>query len=185
MIHHPSFVFVPLLIGAALAVALPAQQSPNERLDERLDEILVRLQRIEARIDKVQGAGAPIDTIGPTDAATRLRWFDHHAEMAANSPHRALPWHFLGPDDTSGRVTDIASPMPRGRSAVLYVATASGGVWKTVNEGTTWEPVFEHEATASIGDVTVDPSDPEVIWVGTGEANIFRSSMAGTGVYRS
>ncbi|MAG56318.1 MAG: hypothetical protein CMJ83_08520 [Planctomycetes bacterium] len=105
--------------------------------------------------------------------------------MLEASPHGKLKWHFLGPDNVSGRVTDIAVPMPRGQTYTMYVATASAGVWRTVNEGTTWEPIFEHAPSTSIGDVTLDPNDSKVIWVGTGEANIFRSSMAGTGVYKS
>jgi photosystem II stability/assembly factor-like uncharacterized protein len=67
----------------------------------------------------------------------------------------------------------------------MYVATASGGLWKTDNEGTTWNPVFEQAASTSLGDVAVAPSDPNIVWVGTGEANIFRSSQAGCGVFKS
>src|SRR5690606_32209111 len=58
-------------------------------------------------------------------------------------------------------------------------------VWKTVNEGVTWEPIFEEAPTASIGDLALAPSDPNILWVGTGEANIFRSSNAGAGIYKS
>jgi photosystem II stability/assembly factor-like uncharacterized protein len=65
------------------------------------------------------------------------------------------------------------------------VATASGGVWKTVNEGTTWEPIFERAGSTAIGDIAIAPTDPETLWVGTGEANIFRSSQAGCGIYKS
>ena len=65
------------------------------------------------------------------------------------------------------------------------MGAASGGVWKTVNEGTTWEPIFEKEATASIGDIALAPSDQNILWVGTGEANIFRSSQHGAGIYKS
>ena len=64
-------------------------------------------------------------------------------------------------------------------------ATASGGVWKTDDSGETIRPVFEQGASTSIGDVTVAPSNPNIVWIGGGEANIFRSSMAGSGVYKS
>ena len=108
-----------------------------------------------------------------------------HVEMKSNSPYRKLNWQFLGPRNISGRVTDLAVESPRGKTYSIYAATASGGVWKTVNEGTTWKPVFEHATSTSIGDVTLAPSNPNIVWVGTGEANIFRSSMAGAGVYKS
>ena len=150
--------------------------------DSRLQQLETRVRELEAELAQRRG---PTDPTAPTAPGQRLAWFEQHVRMQAASPHADLEWQFLGPDNVSGRVTDVASPSPRGRSAVLYVATAGGGVWKTVNEGTTWEPIFQNAASTSIGDVTVDPSNPEVIWVGTGEANILRSSMAGTGVYRS
>ena len=67
----------------------------------------------------------------------------------------------------------------------MYVGGAAGGVWKTTNEGVTWENVFDSEITASIGDLAIAPSDPDQVWVGTGEANIFRSSHAGAGIWKS
>ncbi len=66
-----------------------------------------------------------------------------------------------------------------------YVAVASGGVWKTTNAGTTWSPVFEREGSYSVGAVTIDPRNPDTIWVGSGEANNQRSVGWGDGVYRS
>ena len=122
---------------------------------------------------------------GQTDPQTRLSWYDQHVAMKDQSLFRNLPWKFLGPTNISGRVTDVAVTAPRGKSYTIYVAAASGGVWKTVNEGTIWEPVFEHGPSTSIGDVTIAPSDESIVWIGLGEANIFRSSMAGAGVYKS
>jgi len=118
-----------------------------------------------------------------TDPATRLQWYESHVAMKGQSLFKNLPWQFLGPTNVSGRMTDIA--VPRGGSYTIYAAGATGGVWKTVNEGTTWFPVFEQGPSTSIGDVTVDPSNPNTVWVGTGEANIFRSSHAGAGVFKS
>ncbi len=66
----------------------------------------------------------------------------------------------------------------------MYVATASGGLWKTTNNGTTWNAVFDHEAIVVLGDVAVAPSNPDVVWVGTGEANARNSVAWGDGVYR-
>ncbi|MCP3918842.1 MAG: hypothetical protein GY711_25115 [bacterium] len=119
------------------------------------------------------------------DPAVRLGWYEAHAALRESSPFKDFDWQFLGPTNVSGRVTDVALVAPRGESYAAYVATASGGVWRSVNEGTSWEPIFEQAPSTSIGDVTLAPSDQDVVWVGTGEANIFRSSMAGTGVYRS
>ncbi len=120
-----------------------------------------------------------------TDPAIRLKGYEEHRTMAAASKYKDLKWQFLGPTNISGRATDIAVVTPKGRTYTMYAGTASGGIWKTVNEGTTWEPVFEGAATASIGDIALAPSDPNVIWAGTGEANIFRSSQAGCGIYKS
>jgi photosystem II stability/assembly factor-like uncharacterized protein len=120
-----------------------------------------------------------------TDPAIRLQGFAAYQEMLKSSPFSSLNWSHIGPTNVSGRSTDIAVLGPRGKSYTIYVATASGGVWKTVNEGTTWEPVFDRAASTSIGDVAIAPSNPEIVWVGTGEANIFRSSQAGCGLYKS
>ncbi len=111
--------------------------------------------------------------------------YEAHVAMAEASPFKNLPWQFVGPTNISGRMTDIAVVTPKGESYTIFVAGASGGVWRTRNEGVTWEPVFEQGPSTSIGDVTVAPSNQDIIWVGTGEANIFRSSMAGAGVYKS
>jgi len=120
-----------------------------------------------------------------TDPALRVKWFEQHEAMKQSSPFKHLAWQFLGPANISGRVTDVAVVTPRGKSYTIYVATATGGVWKTDNDGVTWSPIFDQGATTSIGDVTLAPSNPDIVWVGTGEANIFRSSNAGAGVYRS
>lgn len=118
-------------------------------------------------------------------ATERLERFDLHRAMVESSPFSGLPWQRLGPTDISGRATDVAVEEPRGETYTMYVATAAGGVWKTDNEGVTWRNVFDDEVTASIGDVAIAPSDPDQVWVGTGEANIFRSSHAGAGIYKS
>ncbi len=120
-----------------------------------------------------------------TDPRARMEAFARFQEKRARSPYRRLHWQFVGPTNIGGRAVDIAVVTPKGKSYTIYAATASGGVWKTVNEGVTWEPVFERAASTSIGDIALDPRNPDVVWVGTGEANIFRSSMAGCGVFKS
>src|SRR5512132_1711325 len=89
----------------------------------------------------------------------------------------------IGPALTSGRVADIAvDPTDK---AVWYVASAAGGVWKTTNAGTSFTPVFDKEGSFSIGVVTIDPRNPNVVWVGTGENNVQRVVAYGDGVYKS
>jgi len=83
------------------------------------------------------------------------------------------------------RVEAIA--VPQGSHATIYVGVGSGNLWKTVNNGITWTPIFEGESTFTIGDVAVSESDPDVVWVGTGETQPRHSgySYAGTGAFRS
>ncbi|MDG1984617.1 MAG: hypothetical protein P8M11_08620, partial [Planctomycetota bacterium] len=130
-------------------------------------------------------AAAQVEDPGRTDADTRMRLYAEHLDLVSGSPYGDLGWQFAGPTNISGRITDVAVTSPRGDTYTLYVAGASSGVWRSMNEGVSWECVFDEAPSMSIGDVTLDPSNQETVWVGTGEANIFRSSMAGAGVYRS
>ena len=120
-----------------------------------------------ARRDKDDAAKAAEEQTGKLKAAT----------------FAGLALRPLGPALTSGRVIDIAVHPEDAR--VWYVAAASGGVWKTVNAGVTWTPVFDGEGSYSIGCVVVDPANPHVVWVGTGENNSQRSVGYGDGVYKS
>jgi len=89
----------------------------------------------------------------------------------------------IGPAVTSGRIADVAvDPTDKKR---WFVAVASGGVWRTENAGISWTPVFEGEASYSIGCVAIDPRNPSVVWVGSGENNSQRSVGYGDGVYKS
>ena len=115
----------------------------------------------------------------------KLTMYEAHEKMRAVSPYDTLHWQFIGPTNISGRCTDVEAVGPKGENYTIWVASASGGVWKSVNEGVTFEPVFEHMGTSTIGDLAVAPSDPGVVWVGTGEANIFRSSNPGCGVWKT
>ncbi|MFM8743297.1 MAG: WD40/YVTN/BNR-like repeat-containing protein, partial [Cytophagales bacterium] len=89
----------------------------------------------------------------------------------------------IGPAVTSGRIADFA--VNPNNIHEYYVATASGGVWKTVNAGTTYEPVFDSQGSYSIGCVTIDPNNTNVVWVGSGENNNQRSVAYGDGIYKS
>jgi len=101
--------------------------------------------------------------------------------VAAN--FSGLELRAIGPALMSGRIADIAFD-PRDPN-VRYVAVGSGGVWKTVNAGTTWTPIFDHQTSYSIGCITLDPSNPDVVWVGTGENVGGRHVGFGDGVYLS
>lgn len=89
----------------------------------------------------------------------------------------------VGPTSTGGRIIDVevdpANPFK------IFAASASGGLWVSENNGTTWSCIFENEGTISIGDICLDPNDSNTIWVGTGEANNQRSSYWGDGIYKS
>ncbi|MGA0919847.1 MAG: WD40/YVTN/BNR-like repeat-containing protein, partial [Gemmatimonadaceae bacterium] len=93
-----------------------------------------------------------------------------------------LRFRSIGPAFTSGRIADIAV---HPNKTTWYVGVASGGVWKTENAGTTWSPIFDSQSSYSIGVVTLDPKNPEVVWVGSGENNAQRSVGFGDGVYKS
>jgi photosystem II stability/assembly factor-like uncharacterized protein len=82
-----------------------------------------------------------------------------------------------------GRIDDIA--VVESNPYIIYVGFATGGLWKTVNNGTTWEPIFDIYPTSSIGDIAVCQSDPNIVWVGTGEPNNRQSSSFGDGIYKS
>lgn len=100
-----------------------------------------------------------------------------------SATYGGLSFRSVGPAVTSGRISDFAVN-PRNQ-AEYYVAVASGGVWKTVNAGTTYTPIFDGEGSYSIGCVALDPTNPNVVWVGTGENNNQRSVAYGDGVYKS
>ena len=95
----------------------------------------------------------------------------------------ALELRNVGPAFLSGRIADIAIH-PENKN-LWYVAVGSGGVWKTENSGTTWNPIFDNESTYSIGCVTIDPNNHSTIWVGSGENVGGRHVAYGDGVYKS
>ena len=92
-----------------------------------------------------------------------------------------LEWRSVGPAAMGGRISGIEG-IP-GNPRLLYAATGSGGLFKTVNGGVTWQAIFEHPDTISIGDIAIDPKHPDTVWVGTGEANVRNSVSIGGGMY--
>ncbi len=110
----------------------------------------------------------------------------HAQEDASSDPAELtafLKWREIGPAVVGGRISDLAVDEADTRN--IYVGTATGGVWKSTNHGTTWTAVFTDQSTASIGDVTLAPSNPNVVWVGTGEPQNRQSSPWGDGVFKS
>jgi len=113
-----------------------------------------------------------------------LSLYAQENEVQIDSPLvEGLAFRNIGPAFTSGRIADIA--IHPSDEHTWYVAVGSGNIWKTVNAGTTWEPVFDHQGSYSIGCVTIDPSNPSNVWVGTGENVGGRHVGFGDGVYMS
>jgi len=110
-------------------------------------------------------------------------WAQSNQKEIASQVAKGLQLRSIGPAVMGGRIADIAvNPI---HSSTWYVAVGSGGLWKTTNSGTTWTPVFDAQASYSIGTVALDPNNPEVVWVGTGENVSGRHVGWGDGVYKS
>ena len=123
------------------------------------------------------GAGVTVQTVvGHSDQTPG-------GTAAAEGPFDTLHFRPIGPASMSGRITDLAVYEPTRRSSTS--ASAHGGVWKTTNAGTTFEAQFQDQGLISIGDVTVSQSNPDLVWVGTGESNNRQSTSWGDGIYKS
>ncbi|MCA2992147.1 sialidase family protein [Gemmatimonas sp.] len=126
---------------------------------------------VQAAVVAAQRAPSPRAT-APTASPSRVA-----------SEFDALHFRSIGPATMSGRVADVA--VFEANPAIYYVGTAHGGVWKTVNNGTTFTPLFQHEGLIAIGDVAVSQVNPDVVWVGAGESNNRQSTSWGGGLYKS
>lgn len=147
----------PWVQGSTLGVGAAAAAQPQEP----------PIEEVEIQDDLPEGAGEP----------------EAGLEDLGSGRLGALRFRSIGPALPSGRIGDFAvNPQNPGE---WYVAVSSGGVWKTTNAGTTFEPIFDGEGSYSIGVVEIDPNNPNVIWVGTGENNSQRSVSFGDGVYKS
>lgn len=118
-----------------------------------------------------------------TTGSQKMIAFKKQQQLLQQSPYKNVQWRLAGPDNKSGRSTDVAGVT--GNPNIIYAAFATGGLWKTEDEGNTWKSLFDKEATLSIGNIALAPSDNNTLYVGTGEANIFRSSLPGVGMYKS
>ncbi len=120
------------------------------------------------------------------DPSIRIKAFEKRKSLIMKSPYKSIPFINVGPIAQGGRVMSIA--MDERKPATWIVAYATGGVWITRNDGQSWEPIFDREATFSVGALAVTwstPGIPKTIWVGTGEPSNTRTVYMGTGVYKS
>ncbi|GAB4467499.1 MAG: exo-alpha-sialidase [Thermoflexibacter sp.] len=113
----------------------------------------------------------------------RMKAFQTHEKLLASSPYKNITWRLVGPNTRSGRSTDVWGIA--GKPNIMYAAFATGGFWKTEDAGSSWIPLFDKQGTQAIGNFALAPSNPDIIYLGTGEANIFRASLAGMGIYKS
>jgi len=118
----------------------------------------------------------------PTTAAERIAGIEQRKMLNESSPLKDIKFRNIGPSNMSGRVVDVE--VNPANPTEFYVAYASGGLWHTTNNGQSLVPIFEKEATYSIGDIAVNWVS-RTIWVGTGESNSSRSSYSGNGIYKS
>ena len=120
-----------------------------------------------------------------TTPGERLAAWDAHRRLAAESPFAPLRWRALGPSQQSARIEALA--VPPGSHNTIYAGPGAGNVWKSVNNGLTWQPIFDHESAFAIGDIAIAPSNADIVWVGTGEVQPRFSGYAfpGTGVFKS
>ncbi|HEX5890144.1 MAG TPA: hypothetical protein VFY61_15655 [Pyrinomonadaceae bacterium] len=121
-------------------------------------------------------AQTPRATPSPSPTPTPINW-------STDPMLKRFVFRSIGPASMGGRIDDIA--VAEQNPYIIYLAFATNGVWKSTNNGTTFTPIFDTYGTHSIGDVTVAPSDPNIVWVGTGEPNNRQSSSFGDGIYKS
>lgn len=145
-------------------------QSPGDQ-DKQIAELEKQIAELQAKLKAIQVPRAPM----PREATP--------PEMIPQSWANKFQWRCIGPATMGGRITGLA--VYDADPTTYWVATASGGLLKTTNNGTTFEHQFDREATVSIGAVAVAPSDRNIVWVGTGEANPRNSVSYGDGVYKS
>jgi S1-C subfamily serine protease/photosystem II stability/assembly factor-like uncharacterized protein len=169
-ILFPVFLMCLACAGFGFLAAAPSAPGGEEKSrEQQIKELEQQIQELTRKLGELKnGAPAPAaDNTGviPPD------WI------------KALHWRSLGPAAMGGRISAIS--VFEADPSTYWIATASGGLLKTVNNGVTFEHQFDHEKTVSIGDVCVAPSDRNIVWVGTGEANPRNSVSYGDGVYKS
>lgn len=177
-----SFTFRPgrraafALLAALLYLALPASAQTGKKDNVKQDDIKKEIAEVEKQIAELTKKLEELKKAKST-APTSL------AGVLPESAVKKMTWRSIGPANMGGRITALA--VVESDPTTYYVATASGGLLKTTNNGTTFTHLFDNQPTVSIGDVAVAPSKPEIVWVGTGENNPRNSVSYGDGVYKS
>src|SRR5229473_338021 len=121
-------------------------------------------------------AQSATSTPTPSPTPTPINW-------SSDPMLKRFVFRGIGPASMGGRIDDIVGV--DGNPFIYYVGFATGGVWKTTNNGTTFQPIFDTYSRGSVGDIAIAPSNPDIVWVGTGEANNRQSSSFGDGIYKS
>ncbi|HEX9423312.1 MAG TPA: hypothetical protein VF899_08720 [Pyrinomonadaceae bacterium] len=172
------FIYVAVI---AFLILLPLSASAQE---ERAAEKAAREKARQEAAAKQQASPEPAKSADEKKSEDEKGEEEKKPADPMSSPtFNGLKLRSIGPAFTSGRVIGFA--VDPNNPARYFVAAASGGVWKTINNGTTWTPVFDKEGSYSIGAIALDPKNPLTVWVGTGENNSQRSVSYGNGVYRS
>jgi photosystem II stability/assembly factor-like uncharacterized protein len=155
---------------AALLFLVPATaRSDDDDIKKQIAEVEKQIAELQKKLDALKN---------PTQASVSL-----NGGTIPESAVKKMNWRSIGPANMGGRITAIA--VVESDPTTYYIATASGGLLKTVNNGTTFTHLFDKESTVSIGDIAVAQSDPKIVWVGTGEHNPRNSVSYGDGVYKS
>jgi photosystem II stability/assembly factor-like uncharacterized protein len=162
------FPWLAVLAVLFLVVVSGPGQEPTGDRDRRIDELKKKIEALSKELDALKRTP---NSAPPTSSAMPADWV------------KAIQWRCIGPASMGGRITDIS--VFEADPTTYYVATASGGLLKTVNAGTTFEHQFDKETTVSIGAVCVAPSNRDIVWIGTGENNPRNSVSYGDGVYKS
>lgn len=170
------FAAIPLIPGRSAEPApLRVVALSAEDKDRLIADLEKQLRELQARLDAVKKA--------PELAPLPRKLVTTPEGTLPDSLVGKLPWRSIGPANMGGRITAVA--VVESDPTTYFIATASGGLLKTTNNGTTFAFLFDKETTVSIGDVAVSQSDPNIVWVGTGEANPRNSVSYGDGVYKS
>jgi len=169
MRSYPWFLLVPVLGLSAIA---SAQTDPDEGQDAPAKHVAKDEQRKKYH---------PTPVIGMS-AESWLKGYQQHLKLEADSPFSGIKWKSVGPEIQSGRVNVITAPL--GDPSKVYVAYATGGLYRTDDDGQSWTSLFDNQSSFGIGAVALNHSG-KTIWVGTGEENSQRTSYAGTGVFKS
>ena len=171
---HASKLWLRLSIPLILAVSAlgHAQIDPDMGQDPDGKRLTKKQEREKFHPVPVKGMSA----------ADRQKAYEDRLKLEAASPFSGLKWRNIGPEKQGGRVVDITAPL--GDPSKVYVAFATGGLWRTDNDGITWESLFDNHSAFGIGAIAAS-RDGKTLWLGSGEHNSQRTSYAGDGVYKS